>query len=88
MRHRIFRPLSTTGSSDHVIDFRHLAQEIFNPMVKAIDLLERSLRGEHGLQQERAFVQRGHEVAAYDERQPNRRTAQQDGNKRDETGMP
>ena len=64
VRHRILGPLRTARSAHHVLDLGNLAQHVFDAVVQAIDFLERGLGGQHGLQEERAFVQLRHEVAA------------------------
>ena len=64
VRHRIFRALRATCSSHHVLNLQNLAQDVFDPMIQAIDFLECGLGGKHGLQKERPLIQLRHEVTA------------------------
>ena len=69
VRHRIFGSLGPPGSSHDVLDFGHAPQDVLDPVIQAIDFVERGLGWQHRLQQERAFVELRHEVAADPEAQ-------------------
>ena len=44
VRHRIFGALGPAGAAHDVLDLRHLAQDVLDAVVQAIDLVERRLR--------------------------------------------
>jgi hypothetical protein len=61
--HRILGALRAPGTPHHVFDLGELPQDVLHSMIEPVDLLERRFRREVRLQQERALVERGHEVA-------------------------
>ena len=87
MRHRIFGRLRSPRPPDHVVHFGDLAQQILDAMVEAVDLLERRLRRQNGLQQQRAFVELRHEVRADPGRHEQRRKRNGGGQPEDEQTM-
>ena len=64
MRHRVLGALGAAGAAHDVLDLGKLAQHVLDAVVQAVDLVERGLGGQDRLEQERALVERGHEVAA------------------------
>ncbi|MND08398.1 hypothetical protein D3C83_309760 [compost metagenome] len=64
MWHRIFRALRSAGPTDHVLDFRHLSEDIFDAVIETVYFFEGSLWRQNRLEQERTLVQLGHKVAA------------------------
>ena len=61
VRHRVLGALGAAGAAHHVFDLGERAQHVLDAVVQAVHLLERGLAGQHGLQQQRALVELGHE---------------------------
>ena len=87
VRHRIFGSLGPPGSPHDVLDFGHAPQDVLDPMIQAVDFVERGLRRQHGLQQECAFVELRHEIAANPKSECDARCRDQNRDQRDSLGM-
>ena len=57
VRHRVLGALGAAGAPHHVLDLGELAQHVLDAVVEPVDLLERRLRRQDRLQQERALVE-------------------------------
>ena len=87
VRHRILGPFRPTRSSHDVFDLRHLPQHVLDPMIEPVDFVERRFGRKHRLQQKRAFVQLGHEVAADAQPEHDRRDRDEQCDGRHDDGM-
>ena len=69
MRHRVLGALGAARAPDDVFDLVESTQDVLDPVVDPIDLVERRVRRHDRLQQERAFVELRHEVGPDAQRQ-------------------
>ena len=45
VRHRVLGPLGAAGAAHHVLDLGNLAQDVLDPVIQPVDLVERGLGG-------------------------------------------
>src|ERR1700730_6085456 len=62
MRHWIFRAFRASAPSNNIFHLGELSQSLLDAVVNLVDLSERRLWGQEGLNQECSFVQLRHEV--------------------------
>lgn len=64
MWHRVFRALGSPSASHHILDLRHVPQNVLDAVIQPIHLLESSLWWKDRLQQQRALIELGREIRA------------------------